>query len=83
MGIGSGDNGEITFLDAIAIVSFLVGLENLDLNVTQDTIDKQTNDLQEKLQVAIQDIHNHLQNQDRKIDAILQWVGIGELTNDS
>ena len=65
------------------IVSFLVGLENLDLNVTQDTIDKQTNDLQEKLQVAIQDIHNHLQNQDRKIDAILQWVGIGELTNDS
>ena len=80
MGIGSGDNGEITFLDATAIVSFLVGLENLDLNVTQDTIDKQTNDLQEKLQVAIQDIHNHLQDQDRKIDAILQWVGIGELT---
>ena len=39
-GLGSGDYGEFTFLDYITLVSFFIGLENLDLNITQEDMDK-------------------------------------------
>ena len=39
MRLGSGESGEFTFLDMLSIASFLVGVENLDMNLTQD--DKQ------------------------------------------
>lgn len=61
MNIGSGINGEITFLDIIGIMSFLIGVQNLDLNITQDD-----------MQYVLSDIHNHLQKQDDKIDKILE-----------
>ena len=65
---GSGENGELTFLDLIAIVSFLVGLENLELNITQEDMDKQTADLDahvnEQIQKALAEIHSHLEEQD-------------------
>lgn len=38
-GLGSGENGELTFLDTLAIASFLISMQNLDLNLTQE--DKQ------------------------------------------
>ena len=73
---GSGENGELTFLDLIAIVSFLVGLENLELNITQEDMDKQTADLDahvnEQIQKALAEIHSHLEEQDNKIDEILR-----------
>lgn len=61
MNIGSGTNGEITFLDAIGIMSFLIGVQNLDLNITQDD-----------MQYVLADIHSHLQQQDEKLDRILK-----------
>lgn len=61
MNIGSGTNGEITFLDTIGIMSFLIGVQNLDLNITQDD-----------MQYVLTDIHSHLQQQDEKIDRILK-----------
>lgn len=81
--IGSGDFGELTFLDFISLMSFFIGLQNLDLNVTQDTIDKQTQDLQAELQKAIEDIHSHLQLQDDKLNMIMRWVGLGDFAYDS
>lgn len=73
---GSGDRGEFTFLDCIAIISFLVGLENLDLNITQEDMDKQTADLDkrvnDKIQNAIAEIHAHLELQDYKIDKMME-----------
>lgn len=61
MNIGSGTNGEITFLDTIGIMSFLIGVQNLDLNITQDD-----------MQYVLADIHRHLQQQDEKLDRILK-----------
>lgn len=72
MRIGSGDNGEITFLDAIAIISFCVGLQNLDLNIAQEDLDNQTQELDARLHAVVDDIHGHLQAQDAKIDRILE-----------
>ena len=42
MTVGSGANGELTFLDIITLISFFVGIENLDLNITQDDVQKAT-----------------------------------------
>lgn len=71
-GIGSGNNGELTFLDLISIISFCVGLQNLDLNIAQEDLDNQTQELDRKLHEVIDDIHQHLKMQDSKIDMILK-----------
>ena len=79
MRCGSGNNGELTFLDVIGIVSFCVGLQNLEINITQEDMDKQTADLDARvnaqIQSALSEIHGHLQDQDNKIDELLRRVG--------
>lgn len=69
--VGSGDNGELTFLDIISIISFCVGLQNLDLNTAQEDLDNQTQELDKKLRKNIEDIHQHLSVQDAKLNLIL------------
>lgn len=73
-GWGSGDNGEWTFLDIISLISFCVGLQNLDLNISQENLDNQTQELDAKLREVVDDIHNHLAEQDKKIDKILEVI---------
>ena len=74
-GFGSGEYGEFTFLDYLTIASFLIGLENLELNITQEDMDAQTADLDarvnEKFEKALTDIHSHLQTQDEKLNQII------------
>ena len=78
-GLGSGDYGEFTFLDYITLVSFFIGLENLDLNITQEDMDKQTADLDAhvntQIHEALAEIHHHLEIQDNKLDKILELLG--------
>ena len=71
MKIGSGDNGEFTFLDTLAIVSFCVGLQNLELNITEQDINEQTQELDRSLRKVVDDIHKHLSFQDAKLNLIL------------
>lgn len=70
-GIGSGENGELTFLDIISIISFCVGLQNLDLNLAQEDLDAQTQELDRRLREVVDDIHSHLSVQDTKLNMIL------------
>ena len=70
-GLGSGENGELTFLDAVSIISFLIGLQNLDINLTQDDLSKEADRL-------LNEIHGHLEEQDRKIDLIMKKLGVEE-----
>ena len=69
--LGSGDNGELTFLDFISLLSFWIGIENLELNIAQEDLDRQTQELDARLRERIKDIHDHLQKQDEKLDRIL------------
>lgn len=69
--LGSGENGEFTFLDIVSIVSFLVGIQNLDMNITQEDMQTTENRLDQILREQIKEIHQHLEDQDKKIDAIL------------
>ena len=72
MGLGSGNNGEWTFIDVISLIGFCVGLQNLDLNISQENLDNQTQELDASLRKVVDEIHRHLTVQDQKIDNILE-----------
>ena len=80
-GLGSGDYGQFTFLDTISLMSFMISIMNYDENLTQS--DKQ--DLQKELtnqaESILNEIHNHLQDQDNKINLILKKLE--ELSDDN
>ena len=74
MKVGSDENGQLTMIDVLSIISLLIGVENLDQNLDQN--DKQ--DLQvalsERADTILSEIHRHLQQQDEKIDKILTII---------
>lgn len=61
---------EWSLMDALSIASFMIGLANLEQNLDQ-------NQLQEALGRVVGDIHNHLQEQDDKLDQILSLLTRG------
>lgn len=71
-GFGSGANDELTAIDILSVLSFYIGLKNLDLNIDQNDMDAQTRMINEKanelVNSAITEIHAHLEAQDRKIN---------------
>ena len=73
-GLGSGVDGEWTFIDLISLIGFCVGLQNLDLNISQENLDNQTQELDAKLREVVDDIHQHLTEQDKKIEKILEVI---------
>ena len=72
MRLGSGDNGEFTFLDTISLTSFLIGLMNLEENLTQGDKQELMEELSKKADLLLSEIHSHLEAQDEKIDEILR-----------
>ena len=64
-------DGQLSLLDAMAIVSFLIGLANYDENVDQSAMSK-------TVQAAVDDIHKHLAIQDEKIDLLLSKLKGGQ-----
>lgn len=73
-GLGSGSNGQLTFIDIISVISFLVGIENLELNATQDDMARVQQELADKADKILTEIHKHLEEQDKKIDSILEVI---------
>ena len=77
--MGSSTNGELTWLDLLNVLSFYIGLKNLDLNIDQNDMDRQTKEIDERanklVHDAIAEIHQHLEMQDKKIDKILSMLG--------
>ena len=75
--MGSGENGNLTFIDLISLISFVIGLQNLELNISQNDLQEQTQEINgaaDKLvKDALEEIHRHLQEQDAKIERILQY----------
>ena len=63
--------GGMNFIDAISIASFLIALENLDLNLAQEDLDSQTQQLDKNLRKVVDDIHSHLSVQDAKLNYIV------------
>ena len=55
-------------LEAVTMVSFIMSLANYSENLDQSSV-------QDMLNNVVKDIHEHLQQQDDKIDKILELVG--------
>ena len=70
--LGSGENGEFTFLDYLAIFSLWLGFENLNMNLTQSDKQELQEDLSRKTDLLLNEIHSHLESQDKKLDEILK-----------
>jgi hypothetical protein len=60
------------FLDILTLMSFVISLENLDLNVTQEDAQNLEKNMDEKMNRLLNEIHAHLKAQDKKIDEILK-----------
>ena len=61
------DSKEWGFLDILNILSFVIGVANYDENITQGQ-------LQDMAMRVADDIHQHLQEQDEKIDKLLELL---------
>ena len=77
-GLGSGENGEFTFLDTLSILSFIIGTMNFNENLTQGDKQDLLQEFSTKADVLLKEIHSHLEKQDNKLDNILE-----EISNDS
>lgn len=73
-GLGSGDNGEFTFLDTLSLMSFFMGIMNYGENLTQGDKQELQESLSQKAELLLNEIHSHLQKQDEKIDKILEVI---------
>lgn len=70
--MGSGNRGEWTFLDIISLISFCVGLQNLEENLTQSDLHEIDVSNAKRQDAILSEIHEHLDAQDKKIDAIIK-----------
>ena len=77
-GLGSGENGEFTFLDTLGILSFIIGTMNLNENLTQGDKQDLLQEFSSKADLLLKEIHSHLEKQDNKLDKLLE-----EMSNDS
>ena len=62
---------QMEFLDLLSIASFVIALQNLDMNITQEDMAETTERLDRGLRTEVDEIHEHLEEQDRKLDEIL------------
>ena len=67
-------NGQLDFLDLITLASFVIALQNLDENITQSDKADLQEDLSNKADLLLKEIHGHLEEQDAKIDQILSII---------
>ena len=62
----------LTQLDLINLLSFFFTIENLQANLTQNDKQDLENELSEKADSILKEIHSHLQLQDEKLNRILE-----------
>lgn len=65
---------QLSFLDLLTIASFAISLENLEENMTQSDKQDLQKELSDKTDLLLKEIHQHLEQQDKKIDEILRRI---------
>ena len=64
------ERGQLDIIDVLSIMSFVIGLMNLDENISQGDLAEQTDRL-------LNEVHGHLEMQDIKIERILELLDDG------
>lgn len=72
----SGEKRQLTFVDILSVASFLIGVENLEANLTQNDKQDLQRDLTASTERLLTEIHAHLEAQDRKIDSIIKRLEV-------
>ena len=67
-------NKELSFIDLLSIASFVVGLINLEENLTQGDKQDLQDDLARQTDLLLQEVHGHLEEQDKKLEMIMKAV---------
>lgn len=62
---------DLDFLDIITLLSFVISVENLEQNLSQNDKQDLQNDLSEKADRILTEIHTHLEKQDKLLTEIL------------
>ena len=62
----------ISFADLLNVASLWIGVQNLKMNLTQDDKQDLQNDLSQSADRLLSEIHAHLEQQDEKINRILE-----------
>ena len=70
MNSNNNDN-QLNAMDFISMVNFFIGLANYGKNVDQNKMNR-------AIESAVIDIHDHLNEQDRKIDSVIEILKKGE-----
>ena len=71
----------LDFLDIITLLSFIISVENLEQNLTQNDKQQLQNDLSEKADIILSEIHSHLEKQDKLLTEIMDKIN--NITSDS
>ena len=69
-------NDGLDFLDIITLLSFVISVENLEQNLSQNDKQDLQNDLSEKAEKILSEIHTHLEKQDKLLNQI--WSKLNE-----
>lgn len=70
------NNKQWDFLDLLNIMSFCIGIMNLEQNLTQNDKQELEEELNNKINLLLNEIHTHLEEQDKKIDAIMEKLEV-------
>ena len=62
----------MSFFDLLNVLSLIIGIENLNANLTQNDKQDLQHDLSENVDRLLTEIHGHLEQQDTKIDKIIK-----------
>jgi len=76
--MGSGQNGQLTFIDLLSMMSFLIGLMNLEENLTQGDKQDLMTEFDTKASILLKEIHQHLADQDTKLTQIVTLLERGK-----
>lgn len=69
-------NDGLDFLDIITLLSFVLSVENLEQNLSQNDKQDLQHDLSEKAEKILKEVHTHLEKQDKLLNDI--WSKLNE-----
>lgn len=68
------NNKQLSMIDIISILSFCISVMNFDENLSQTDKQELQEDLSNKMNIILKEIHQHLEKQDIKINQILEEI---------
>jgi hypothetical protein len=72
------ENQKQNLLDSVSMVSFIIGLLNLNENLTQGDKQDLLEEFNNKAELLLNEIHGHLEIQDNKLDEIIKRLEVLE-----